>query len=627
MNPDERRLTPHERAVIEHIAKAPSRYARRANILLAWDDDASRNETAARAGVSQRTVRHWLAALREQGPAGIFPADVWETCAAELVAEGSPSAEEPEPEPVIQIEGSPITIDELCQRYRVDMAHAHQVADLAVQLFDLTDDVHDLAPEQRDLVYTAGLLHNVGLATDPVAHHKVGRDILLRHPLVELDDLERQMMACAARFHRKKVRPEQEPAFQSLPEQAQEDTLAIAALMRMADGLDYSQGQTSYLGEPIAFDEGLTMPVLGPYSWEDAARAQKKADLWHRLFDFQLRFVSKDDALNSLDGDELAPAISVPPESKTPGIQPGDPMSEAGRKVLRFHFRRMLKHEPGTRLGEDIEELHDMRVATRRMRSTARVFGAYFDRQAFKPHLKGLRRTGRALGAVRDLDVLLLKTQVYVDNLPADQRDSLNPLLDAWRARREEARQRMTHYLDSDRYAEFVEDYGEFVMTEGLGVVDLDGGTEPTPSRVRELVPLVVYERLAAVRAYEPLLPHADIPTLHALRIAFKRLRYTLEFFQEVVGPEAKEVIKETKVMQDHLGDLNDADVACGLVVEFLNQWHRERPAGVSIEGVASYLAAKQAEMIRLVETFPAAWERFNDPALRRKLALAVGVL
>ena len=54
-------------------------------------------------------------------------------------------------------------------------------------------------------------------------------------------------------------------------------------------------------------------------------------------------------------------------------------VSEAGRKVLYLHFLRMLKHEPGTRAGEDIEELHDMRVATRRMRSAFQLFGFHFD--------------------------------------------------------------------------------------------------------------------------------------------------------------------------------------------------------------------------------------------------------
>ncbi len=60
-------------------------------------------------------------------------------------------------------------------------------------------------------------------------------------------------------------------------------------------------------------------------------------------------------------------------------------MSEAGRKTFRFHFRRMVYNEPGTRLGEDIEAMHDMRVATRRMRAAFRVFGRLLPAQGSCP--------------------------------------------------------------------------------------------------------------------------------------------------------------------------------------------------------------------------------------------------
>ena len=76
----------------------------------------------------------------------------------------------------------------------------------------------------------------------------------------------------------------------------------------------------------------------------------------------------------------LSAAESSPPATElpeTPGVGPDDPMSEAGRKTLRFHYQRMVHNEPGTRLGEDIEFLHDMRVATRRMRAAFRVFGSF----------------------------------------------------------------------------------------------------------------------------------------------------------------------------------------------------------------------------------------------------------
>ncbi|MEJ2326812.1 MAG: CHAD domain-containing protein, partial [Chromatiaceae bacterium] len=98
-------------------------------------------------------------------------------------------------------------------------------------------------------------------------------------------------------------------------------------------------------------------------------------------------------------------------------IQTLDLRKDAARKPLYFHFLRKLYHEPGTRLGEDIEELHDMRVATRRMRAAFQVFGDYLDMDKMKVFLKGLRRTGRALGAVRDLDVFWEKTQHYLEKL------------------------------------------------------------------------------------------------------------------------------------------------------------------------------------------------------------------
>ena len=117
----------------------------------------------------------------------------------------------------------------------------------------------------------------------------------------------------------------------------------------------------------------------------------------------------------------------------------------------------MLEHEAGTRKGDDPEELHDMRVATRRMRAALRVFGAYLDPDVMRPVDRGLRRTGRMLGAVRDLDVFHEKTMVYLDSLPEDRRGDLDPLLAVWQVRREHARAEMIEYFDSGRYPRFVE--------------------------------------------------------------------------------------------------------------------------------------------------------------------------
>jgi len=187
----------------------------------------------------------------------------------------------------------------------------------------------------------------------------------------------------------------------------------------------------------------------------------------------------------------------------------------------------------------------------------------------------------------------------------------------------------MLHYLNSEDYANFKRRFLKFVTTPGAGAKKI---SENSPHQVQLVGPIQVYTRLAADRTFEPLLESATIDQLHALRIEFKKLRYTLEFFSEVLGKEAKEIIAEIKKLQDHLGDLNDADVACSILRQFLDNWEsrqvhlliieRENP-----EPVVAYLASKHAERYLLTTTFQDAWQAFDQPEMRSKIAAAVSVL
>jgi CHAD domain-containing protein len=329
--------------------------------------------------------------------------------------------------------------------------------------------------------------------------------------------------------------------------------------------------------------------------------------------------------------------IASAPELKRPGVDPDDSLAEAGRKVLRFHFAQMLLHESGTLLGEDIEELHDMRVATRRMRAAFEVFEGAFTPKFLKAHLKGLRLTGRALGSVRDMDVFMEKARNYARTLPEEHQADLEPLLDAWQQDREDARTSMVDYLHSDKYNTFKEKFYGFVNTPGAGSKfaagsKLAAGSQPLPSRVREVLPVLIYTRLASVRAFDSILERASLEQLHALRIEFKKLRYTLEFFREVLGAEAKTIIEEIKKLQDHLGDLNDAQVATQRLREFLAKWE-EQQASLPVSQrqapapVLAYLLYSYQELHTLMSTFPQAWEHFNRPELGQNISQAVAVL
>src|SRR5437870_6198022 len=92
----------------------------------------------------------------------------------------------------------------------------------------------------------------------------------------------------------------------------------------------------------------------------------------------------------------MHPTLFLP--SDKPGLQPDDSMAEAGRKVLAYYFARMQEQEPSVREGhQNKDAIHDMRVATRRMRSALDIFGAFYRGSAIRPFSKELRRVARSL--------------------------------------------------------------------------------------------------------------------------------------------------------------------------------------------------------------------------------------
>lgn len=311
-------------------------------------------------------------------------------------------------------------------------------------------------------------------------------------------------------------------------------------------------------------------------------------------------------------------------KNRSPGILATDPMAEAIRKILRFHLGIMLDHEAESRSGKDIEDVHDMRVATRRMRAAFRLFGTYFEKKATRQFRDDLRETGRALGGVRDLDVFNWEAQKYLAG-PGQGQD-LTPLLESWRQQREAAQGRFIAFLDSERYQGFAADFCQFVESEGAGVKPI---APPAPFQVRHTLPSSIWRFYETALAYETLFPDASPETLHALRIECKHLRYTLEFFREVLGPESNALIKDVVFVQDHLGNLQDAVVASALLKAFLKDWRKraEKDPTNDLEplaGVEAYRKYRQDEAARLIKTFPKAWRRLRSRNFRQRLSAAL---
>jgi CHAD domain-containing protein len=323
--------------------------------------------------------------------------------------------------------------------------------------------------------------------------------------------------------------------------------------------------------------------------------------------------------------------ISFPQPKSEIGVTADDSLADAGRKVWLYHFAIMLSHEQGTLLGEDIEELHDMRVATRRMRSAFDIFGPAFTPKMVKRYQKGLRSLGRALGQVRDMDVILEKGLLYQRKLKEQDQAGMEPLMIAWKQTIDSERVKLIKHLQSEKYKDFKQDFNKFLQVPISGKDTSNSGNEVI-SRVRDIVPILIYSRYAAVNGYETILPTASINQLHALRIEFKKFRYTLEYFKEILNESVTRTINEIKQYQDHLGELHDADVACQLVRGFLKGWEENQSRSPiqersNPEPIVTYLAYLHAERYRLMITFPELWQKFSRPEFRQNLAKTISLL
>jgi CHAD domain-containing protein len=297
-------------------------------------------------------------------------------------------------------------------------------------------------------------------------------------------------------------------------------------------------------------------------------------------------------------------------------------MAEAIRQVLREQFDVMRANESGSRIGDAIEHVHDMRVAVRRMRTALRLFGDYYRRGAIKRFQKDLRDTGRALGGVRDLDVFNREAARYLRQQPKRRRHDLDPLLAHWRGQRETARQALIIYLDGEPYRAFVQRFGEFVHSPGAGAKPVPDD-EPQRFLVRDVLSSTVWQRYETVRAYGRVFDCAPMATLHAWRIDCKYLRYTLEYFQSLLGSDASWLIGEVIALQDHLGGIQDAEVARGILGEFMAQHGAQQsgPDEVNLDYVAAYRTHRSDRQAALVAALPKTWARVDSARFRRRLA------
>lgn len=248
-------------------------------------------------------------------------------------------------------------------------------------------------------------------------------------------------------------------------------------------------------------------------------------------------------------------------------------MSNATEALRRFAASSLLPQLealaaefPGVRAAEDIECIHRMRVASRRIRTRLRLFTDFFPPKRLREWRDDMRRITLALGAARDLDVQIDFLQSFIDKLDDQHaRPGVEAVLHGLRTNRAATQHQVNTSLVHFAQSEMLPDLHGFLLPYTLAdTTDIDDSGEQA---LQALIEKTLTAQLSDLIRYEVYLAFPDREEQHhAMRIAAKHVRYTIETFSPILGDWIKPSLKIMRSLQDMLGDIHDSDVWAALL-------------------------------------------------------------
>lgn len=293
----------------------------------------------------------------------------------------------------------------------------------------------------------------------------------------------------------------------------------------------------------------------------------------------------------------MAAKLAPPLKAASPPLTADMTVSQAFQAVFASCLAQLEGNRAGVLRGEDIEYVHQMRVAIRRLRSALRLFSAVVPAEALEPLNDELWWLGSALGEARDWDVLVKETlPPHFAAFPAHT--GLQELGKKAAALRLEKRDAARRAVRSPRCRRLLADLKNWIAAEGWRE---HGSSKQLNRSATPLAAKLLSRRHKVLRKRGKGLAKLPPPQRHRTRIAAKRLRYATEFFSSLFpGPAGRDYAKSLTVLQDLLGTLNDAVVTHRLVAELGEE-------GTALLGDLVDLAAAE-NLARLGD----AWKQFG---------------
>lgn len=297
----------------------------------------------------------------------------------------------------------------------------------------------------------------------------------------------------------------------------------------------------------------------------------------------------------------MPPQSRAVPKAVTPRIanftlSSNDNLAVAARKIIGKQAARMRQNTPRTREGGDPGALHDMRVATRRLRFAFMLFSPWMP-PGRADRLRGeLRRTALVLGRVRDLDVFLEELPDMMDraHLAEEERKIILSLL---KRKRGQGRAVLVRSLRSERHRRMVRALRRMPMNPLAGI----------PAEEEAL--RMIREAGEKVRDFAQTADFTKAEDLHRLRILFKRLRYTCEYFGDLYGPVLEGAIGHFVRFQDCLGQYQDGVAGSAILSGLMKKYGAVHPQLAEAEGRLQAVLREKRGLQR--EAFSEIWSEF----------------
>ncbi|HYM51583.1 MAG TPA: CYTH and CHAD domain-containing protein, partial [Candidatus Limnocylindrales bacterium] len=292
-----------------------------------------------------------------------------------------------------------------------------------------------------------------------------------------------------------------------------------------------------------------------------------------------------------------------PPEVTLPEISASSTAAELVKRTIAESVVSLFRHDPGVRLGDDPEDVHRARVATRRLRSQLRTLRPLLRREWSDPLRDELRWLAAGLGDVRDKQVMRQRLDARVPNLSPEDVGALRALSSELAAESEESRSRLVLDMRSDRYIDLLDRLVEAARTPAL----LPEADQPAAT----IMPSLVRQDWKRLRKAVRRLP--DTPedaSLHRVRILAKRTRYAAEAAAPVSGKRATAFAEAAADLQTVLGDHQDTVST--------RRWLREAAQG-RVAFVAGQLYVMEADDARTARgLWVKKWKLLDRKRLRR---------